>query len=50
MTKEEFIKKAKEYGYEEDGIKELLSLYDEMREIDSQFDYKYIVLVEQAVY
>ena len=50
MTKEEFIEKAREYGYDEDGIKGLLAVYDEMKEIDDQFDYKYIVLIEQAVY
>lgn len=50
MTREEFIAKAKEYGYDDEGIKDLLSVFDEMRELAPETTYEEIVLIEQAVY
>lgn len=50
MTKEEFIAKAKEYGYDDDGVEALLEVYDEIKAIDSEYRYEDIVLIEQAVY
>lgn len=50
MTKEEFIAKAKEYGYDDEGVRELLEVYDEIKAIDNEYRYEDIVLIEQAVY
>lgn len=50
MSRQEFIDKAKEYGYDEQGIKDLLETYREMREINPDADYDEIILVPQPVY
>lgn len=50
MTREEFIEKAKEYNYDEEGIKGLLEVYDEIKAIDANYRYEDIILIEQAVY
>lgn len=50
MSKDEFIAKATEYGYDEEGIKELLESYDEMKALDANLSYSDILLIEQAVY
>lgn len=50
MTKDEFIEKAKEYGYDDEGIKELLQVYKEMQELMPTATYDDIALIQQAVY
>lgn len=50
MTKAEFIKQAKEYGYSEEAIKDLLQGYDETKRMIPNFDYSEIVLIEQPEY
>lgn len=50
MTRAEFIAKATEYGYDADGIKDLLSVFDEMKEAVPDADYADIILVEQPEY
>ena len=50
MTEQEFIEKAKEYGYDENGIKDLLSGYAELKALIPDASYNDIVLVEQAIY
>ena len=41
--------KAKEYGYDDEGIEGLLSVFDEMRKLDPTTAYEEMVLLEQAV-
>ena len=50
MNRDEFIALAKEYGYDEEGIKGLLETYDEMKALDANLSFSEIVLIEQAVY
>jgi hypothetical protein len=50
MTREEFRAKAIKYGYDENGIKELLEEYDEISEEVPGFSYEDIVLIEQPKY
>ena len=51
MTKDEFIKKAKSYDYDDEQIQEILDLRDEeIRKYGFSIPYDDIVLVEQPVY
>lgn len=50
MNRDEFIAKAMEYGYDEEGIKGLLESYAEMKALDANASYSDILLIEQAVY
>lgn len=51
MTETEFIRIAKEeYNYDEDGIKELLRTYEEMKEINAGAKYEDVLLIPQPVY
>lgn len=50
MSRDEFIAKAMEYGYDEEGIKGLLEAYAEMKAIMPNVSYDDIVLIQQAVY
>ena len=50
MTEQEFVEKAKEYGYDEEGIAELLEAYKELTALDADASYADIVLIQQAVY
>ena len=50
MTKQQFIDKAKEYGYDDSAIVELLKGYDELKALDPNASYEDIVLIMQAKY
>ena len=50
MTREEFIAKAKGYGYDEERIASLLAIYDEIKETLPTFNYEDIPLMKQAKY
>ena len=50
MTKAEFIKKAKEYGYMDEDIEEMVDMVEEARNDGIPMDYETIVLTEQPVY
>ena len=50
MTKDEFIAKAKELGYDAEGIKDLLATYDDLKAHYPDFKYEDFVLIPQAVY
>ena len=50
MNKDDFIAKAKEYGYDDEEIKGLLETYNEMKAINPSASYADVVLIQQAVY
>nr|DAP22436.1 MAG TPA: hypothetical protein [Bacteriophage sp.] len=52
MTKEEFIVKAKEFGYMDEDIEELVALVEEANSdgVPITFDYAAEGLIEQPVY
>lgn len=50
MTKEQFIEKAKELGYTDDDIKEILALIEESGEYGKKMTYDEFPLFQQAVY
>lgn len=50
MTKDEFIERAKEYGYMDEDIEEMLDMVDEARNDGVPMEYDSIVLIEQPVY
>ena len=50
MTKDEFKKKAMEYGYSEEDIEEFVDMIEEARNDGVPMQYEDIVLTEQAVY
>lgn len=50
MTKQEFIKKAKEFGYKDDQIQGLLDLVEEAKADGVAMKYEEIELIQQPVY
>lgn len=53
MTKDEFIKKAKGFGYVDEDIEEMIDLVEEANEEGIHMTYDYVsenVLTEQPVY
>lgn len=50
MTQAEFIKKAKEYGYMDEDVDEMIDLVEEARNGGVPMDYEIILLTEQPVY
>jgi hypothetical protein len=50
VSKDDFIARAKEYGYDAEGIQGLLDVYREMKEFDPSVTYEDVILVPQAVF
>ncbi|MFA9375584.1 MAG: hypothetical protein ACERKZ_02405 [Lachnotalea sp.] len=50
MDKNEFSKKAKQYGYSDEQIQEFIDLTEEARKDGAPVKYEDIVLIEQPVY
>lgn len=50
MTKDEFIEKAKGFGYADDQIKDLLEMIDEMNADGATMKYEDVNLIQQPVY
>lgn len=53
MTKDEFIKKAKEFGYIDEDIEELVDMVEEANKDGVRMTFDYVaenVLTEQPVY
>lgn len=51
MTKEEFIKKAKDHNYSDEAIQEMIDLREEeKKKYGFEMPYDKIILIDQAVY
>lgn len=50
MTKKEFIDKAKEFGYKDDQIQDLLEIFKEAKSDGVLIKYEEIQLIQQPVY